>query len=139
MGSNSIVYSNLIYKGASTCIYSAIGSQGASFNPNNSPLIEGQVNLSNWSKSSPIRGGQGPSCLPCHYMLSICTLVIYLCTLDGLELHWVQGGPIVTLARLFLFLFTPYSNWPNTCPKTVAEMQAQNKPYTTLYNVYKTK
>jgi len=33
-------------------------------------------------------------------MISICTLVIYLCTLDGLESHWVQGGPIVTLATL---------------------------------------
>jgi len=47
-----------------------MGSQGASFNPKNSP--------------------------------------------DGLELDWVQGGPIVILARLFLFKFTPYSNWPNT-------------------------
>jgi len=35
----------------------------------------------------------------------------------GLELHWVQGDPIVILARLFLFLFTPYSNWKNW-PKT---------------------
>jgi len=32
---------------------------------------------------------------------------------NGLELHWVQGGPIVTLATLFLFLSTPYSNWQN--------------------------
>ena len=42
--------------GANTCIYSAMGSQGARFNPKNSPLIEGQVNLSNWSKSSQLRG-----------------------------------------------------------------------------------
>ena len=53
---------------------------------------------------------------------------------DGLELHWVQGGPIVTLARLFLLLFTPYSNWRKTWPKIMAEIQAQNKAYTTLYN-----
>jgi len=46
---------------------------------------------------------------------------------DGLELYWVQGGPIVTLARLFIFLFTPYSNsqnWPKTWPKIMAEIQA---------------
>jgi len=35
-----------------------MGSQGASFNHKNSPLIEGQVTLSNWSKSSQIRGLQ---------------------------------------------------------------------------------
>jgi len=52
---------------------------------------------------------------------------------DGLELHWVQGGPIVTLARLFIFLFTPYSNWPKTWPKIMAKIQAKNKAYTTLY------
>jgi len=57
----------------------------------------------------------------------------------GLELHWVQGGPIVTLARLFLFLFTPYSNWPNTWLMKMTQIQAQNKAYTTLYNVYKTR
>jgi len=61
----------------------------------------------------------GPSCLPCHSMFFMYTLVIYLCTLDGLELHWVQGGPIVTLASLFLFLFTPCPihdswNWSKT-------------------------
>jgi len=61
-------------------------------------------------------------------------------SLDGLELHWVQGGPIVTLAKLFLFLFIPYSdwkNWPKTWPKIMAEIQAQNKIYTTLYKFIK--
>ena len=55
---------------------------------------------------------------------------------NGLELHWVQGGPIVTLARLFPFLFIPYSNcqnWPKTWPKIMAEIQAHNTAYTTLY------
>jgi len=55
---------------------------------------------------------------------------------DGLELNWVQGSPIVTLAILFAFLFTPYSNWqnwPRTWPKIMAEIQTQNKAYTTLY------
>jgi len=33
-----------------------MGSQGASFNPKNYPLIEEQVTLSDWSKSSQIRG-----------------------------------------------------------------------------------
>jgi len=54
---------------------------------------------------------------------------------DGLGLHWVKGGPIVTLARLFIFLFTLFSiwqNWPKTLPKIMTEIQAQNKAYTTL-------
>jgi len=54
-----IINSNLIDKGANTCIYSAMGRQGASFNPKNYS--------------------------------------------NGLELHWVEEGPIVTLAGLFLF------------------------------------
>jgi len=57
-------------------------------------------------------------------------------SLDGLQLHWVQGGPSVTLARLFLFLFTLYfnwKNWPKTWSKMMATIQAQNKAYTTLY------
>jgi len=50
---------NILFKAhlqwASTCIYNVTGSQGASFNPKNPPLIEGQITLSNWSKSSQIR------------------------------------------------------------------------------------
>ena len=69
----------------------------------------------------------GLSFLPCHSMISICTLVIYLCILNGLELHWVQGGPIVTLARLFLFLFTPHSNWPNTWPMKICPKHGRRK------------
>jgi len=33
-----------------------MGSQGISFNPKNSSLVEGQVTLSNWSKSSQNKG-----------------------------------------------------------------------------------
>jgi len=56
LGNNSLINSKLIYMGSSTCIYSAMGSQGASINPKNSPLLEGQMTLYNWSKSSQIRG-----------------------------------------------------------------------------------
>ena len=70
----------------------------------------------------------GPSGLPFHSMFSICTLEIYLCILDGLELHWVQGDSIVTLARLFLFfLFTSYSNWPNTWPMKIGPKHGPKK------------
>ena len=69
----------------------------------------------------------GPSCLPWHSMLSLCTLEIYLCTLDCLELHWVQGGPIVTLARLFLFQFTPNYNWPNIWPMKIGPKHGPRK------------
>jgi len=30
-------------------------------------------------------------------------------------------------------------NWPKTWPKKMTQIQAQNKAYTTMYNVYKTR
>jgi len=59
-----------------------------------------------------------------------------MCILDGLELHWVQGGPIVTLARLFLFLFTLYSNWPNMTYKNWPKTWPKYKPKIRVVHQY---